>query len=117
MKIAMVFRNGQFAFLMVMRNFTMGRLLLVLLGQYKLALAYIYAYKGMLDMVSVTKFDISFSKGGPMTTYAGTEIPAGIQLDIEELSFLDGVVTVGVCKLNSVYRWLESFWFQPFKRK
>ena len=99
-KLALVYRDGQAAFLMVLRHFSMGRLMLTLLGKFPTAVKIITAMKPILDAVWADKFDVSYSQGGPMTTYAGTTIKAGLALDIVNLKFLDGLVTVRRCMFN-----------------
>mmetsp|Transcript_19144 Transcript_19144/g.47770 ORF Transcript_19144/g.47770 Transcript_19144/m.47770 type:complete len:542 (+) Transcript_19144:2929-4554(+) len=101
-KLALVIKQDGVAFLLILRNFSMGRLMLTLLGKWPTAVKIITAVKPILDAVWADKFDISFSSGGPVTTYAGTTIKGGLALDIVNLKFLDGLVTVRRCMFNMV---------------
>ena len=94
-----------FAFLLMMRNIYLLRLLLMffpfITGAFREALV---AMKGIFDLITCKKFDISFNMMPfPIFTRGGTEIKSGILIDIEDFNFFN------IIKFRRVYIHVQ-FW-------
>jgi hypothetical protein len=89
------------AFMVIMRNIFILRLIgMFLSGPIP---AFLLNMRDILDQLSVKKFDVSFNTMPfPVTTSGGTEIPAGLKIDIVELNIF-GLVMVRRCYMVFQY--------------
>ena len=89
-KLAVYLRitEGTFAIMVILRNIYFVRLIQMWMDGPPSG--FLMTFKGVLDLVSVKQFDVSVNTlPFPITMYSGTEIPAGIKLDIIDFNWFN----------------------------